>query len=72
MKAIFLLVSIIFFQAVIAGAAGSIYDIPLKDIDGKDTSLKPYQGKVLLIVNVASRCGFTPQYTALEAIYQKY
>ena len=37
--------------------AGSVYDIPLKDIDGKDTSLKPYQGKVLLVVNVASRCG---------------
>src|SRR5208282_568228 len=53
-------------------AAESIYDIPLKDIDSKDTSLKPYQGKVLLIVNVASKCGFTPQYTALEALYQKY
>jgi glutathione peroxidase len=53
-------------------AAGSIYDIPLKDIDGKDATLKPYAGKVLLIVNVASHCGFTPQYAALEATYQKY
>jgi len=53
-------------------AADSIYDIPLKDIDGKDTSLKPYQGKVILAVNVASHCGFTPQYTALEAAYKKY
>jgi glutathione peroxidase len=53
-------------------AAGSIYDIPLKDIDGKDATLKPYAGKVMLIVNVASKCGFTPQYTALEATYQKY
>src|ERR1700757_2057674 len=53
-------------------AADSIYDIPLKDIDGKDTSLKPYAGKVILVVNVASKCGFTPQYTALEAAYQKY
>ena len=53
-------------------AADSLYDIPLKDIDGKDTSLKPYQGKVILVVNVASKCGFTPQYTALEATYQKY
>jgi glutathione peroxidase len=52
--------------------AGSIYDIPLKDIDGKDTTLKPYAGKVLLIVNVASKCGYTPQYAALEATYQKY
>jgi glutathione peroxidase len=53
-------------------AADSIYDIPLKDIDGKDTSLKPYQGKVILVVNVASKCGFTPQYTALESTYKKY
>ena len=55
-----------------AHAAGSLYDFPLKDIDGKDTSLKPYAGKVLLIVNVASKCGFTPQYAALEATFQKY
>jgi glutathione peroxidase len=53
-------------------AADSIYDIPLKDIDGKDASLKPYQGKVILVVNVASKCGFTPQYTALETTYKKY
>jgi len=53
-------------------SAGSLQDIPLKDIDGKDTSLKAYQGKVLLIVNVASKCGLTPQYKALEAVYGKY
>jgi len=53
-------------------AADSLYNIPLKDIDGKDTTLKPYAGKVLLLVNVASKCGFTPQYAALEAIYKKY
>ena len=52
--------------------SASIYDIPLKDIDGKDTSLKPYQGKVILVVNVASRCGLTPQYKALEGVYEKY
>jgi glutathione peroxidase len=52
--------------------AGSIYDIPVKDIDGKDTTLAAYKGKVVLIVNVASHCGFTPQYKNLEAVYQKY
>jgi len=55
-----------------AVAADSVYDIPLKDIDGQATSLKPYQGKVMLIVNVASHCGFTPQYAALESVYKKY
>lgn len=52
--------------------AGSIYDIPVKDIDGKDTTLAAYKGKVLLIVNVASKCGYTPQYANLEAVYKKY
>lgn len=56
----------------LALTAGSIRDIPLKDIDGKDTSLKAYEGKVVLIVNVASRCGYTPQYKGLEAVYEKY
>ena len=46
--------------------------IPLKDIDGKETSLKAYDGKVLLIVNVASECGNTPQYAGLEAMWRKY
>jgi len=52
--------------------AGSIQDIAVKDIDGKDTSLSAYKGKVLLIVNVASKCGLTPQYKGLEAIHEKY
>ncbi|KAB2660404.1 MAG: glutathione peroxidase [Verrucomicrobia bacterium] len=52
--------------------AANIQDIPLKDLDGKDTSLKNYSGKVLLLVNVASRCGYTKQYTGLEAIHEKY
>ena len=52
--------------------ASSLYDIPLKDINGKDTSLKACEGKVLLVVNVASKCGLTPQYQALEALYLKY
>ena len=55
-----------------AFAATSLYDIPLKDINGKETSLQQYKGKVLLIVNVASFCGNTPQYKGLESLYQKY
>ena len=50
----------------------SLADIPLKDINGKDTSLKAYAGKVLLIVNVASQCGATPQYAGLEALHKQY
>src|SRR6202044_10168 len=53
-------------------AASSIYDFTLPSIDGKPAPLANYKGKVVLGVNVASRGGFTPQYTALEATYEKY
>jgi glutathione peroxidase len=49
-----------------------IYDFSAKTIDGRDQSLAEYQGKVLLIVNVASKCGFTPQYQGLEALYRRH
>lgn len=50
----------------------NIYDFTVKDVEGKEVSLKDYQGKVLLIVNTATGCGFTPQYEGLEALYKKY
>ena len=50
----------------------SIYDFSVKDIHGKTVRLDRYKGKVLLIVNTASKCGFTPQYKGLEALHQKY
>jgi len=50
----------------------NIYDFKVKNIDAKEIELSEYKGKVLLIVNVASECGFTPQYEGLEALYETY
>ena len=50
----------------------TIYDFTMNSIDGESTPLSRYRGKVVLLVNVASRCGFTPQYAALEKVYEKY
>ena len=50
----------------------SILDFKMKDIDGKDVKLKKFKGKVLLVVNTASKCGYTPQYEGLQAVYEKY
>jgi glutathione peroxidase len=70
--ALSILITLAVAQVIAAGGNKSVYDIPLKDIDGKDTSLKAYKGKVLLVVNVASKCGLTPQYSALEELQKKY
>lgn len=50
----------------------SIYEFTMKDIDGNDVKLEKYRGKAVLIVNVASECGYTPQYKGLQATYDKY
>jgi glutathione peroxidase len=57
--------------AVMAGGK-TVYDFTLNSIDGQPAPLAAYKGKVVLLVNVASRCGYTPQYAALESIYEKY
>ncbi len=53
-------------------ASSGVYSFTLNSIDGKPAPLANYKGKVVLIVNVASQCGYTPQYSALEATYEKY
>ncbi|MBQ8062016.1 MAG: glutathione peroxidase [Bacteroidales bacterium] len=53
-------------------SAQSVYDFKVKDMDGKEVSLSDYKGKVLLIVNTATKCGFTPQYEELQALYDKF
>jgi len=68
---------LILLTAALSAAKGeqemqSIYDIEVKDIHGETFTLERYRGKVLLIVNVASKCGFTPQYAGLEELYDKY
>jgi glutathione peroxidase len=50
----------------------TIYDIKVKTINGEETTLEQYKGNVMLIVNVASKCGYTPQYDGLETLYKKY
>lgn len=59
-------------MALTASAQTSVYDFTVRNDAGKDVPLSTYKGKVLLIVNTATRCGFTPQYKELEALYEKY
>ena len=69
------LLLILMFCVACAGLSAepkSIYDFTMKSIDGQQVSLGGYSGKVVLLVNVASKCGFTPQYEALEKVYESY
>jgi glutathione peroxidase len=72
----FLLLPVVLLAAGVAmaaeGPARSVLDFSLNDIRGQETSLADFRGKVLLLVNTASKCGFTPQYKALEAVYKRY
>src|SRR3984957_8734717 len=69
---IFLGALVVLLMSASLFAASSIYDFTLPSIDGTPAPLAAYKGKVVLLVNVASRCGFTPQYSALESVYEKY
>lgn len=68
----YLLFGVLLVMATSLQAASGIYGFTLNSIDGKPAPLADYKGKVVLIVNVASQCGYTPQYSALESIYEKY
>ena len=58
--------------AAAASSPKSVYDFQMKDIDGKDVKLEKYKGNVLLVVNTASKCGYTPQYEGLQSTFDKY
>jgi glutathione peroxidase len=68
----FLLSLPLMFGTLHAASAPDLLGIPVKDIQGKDTTLGAYAGKVILVVNVASKCGYTKQYAGLEGLYKNY
>ncbi len=68
----YLLIGVPLIMATSLSAGSGLYNFTLNSIDGKPTPLAEYKGKVVMIVNVASKCGYTPQYSALESTYEKY
>jgi glutathione peroxidase len=72
MRKLILILTLCLACASLSAEPKSIYEFTMNSIDGQSVSLKSFQGKVVLLVNVASKCGFTPQYAALEALYEKY
>ncbi|HTD55870.1 MAG TPA: glutathione peroxidase [Silvibacterium sp.] len=72
MRKLAFLLALCLVGGTMSAAVKSIYDFTLKSIDGKPVSLSEYHGKVVMLVNVASKCGFTPQYAGLEKLYEKY
>jgi glutathione peroxidase len=64
--------AIVLWASTVLASTSSVLDFTPMSIDGKPAPLSAYKGKVLMVVNVASKCGFTPQYSALESIYRKY
>jgi glutathione peroxidase len=70
MKKILVLLALV--GTSLMAAEKTVYDFTLNTIDGQPAPLSTYKGKIVLLVNVASKCGYTPQYTALESIYEKY
>ncbi len=72
MKKLILALMLCSAAGMLQAQAKGIYDFTISSIDGQPVSLDSYKGKVVLLVNVASKCGFTPQYAALESVYEKY